>query len=185
MGSTAQSLINEFRLSTQCTSPSVYQHTTLSTSYSMYSLYRLHTIQYILHTILSISRCWMQALIFLLLWHRLVNSVFMYGVTLFCFTALWATSFVALHKLQFSLLNLTTSCALNIQSYHKKLKQKYDLYGKGTPLTWTFHFAISTFQPYMLNCICNTRQTLELYAFGSFPEFQCLKFIQDINGPCD
>ena len=120
-----------------------------------------------------------------LLYHSLVNSVFMCGITLFCFTPLWATSFVALHKLQFSLLNLTTSCTPNIQSYQKKLKQKCDLYGKGSPLTWTFHFAISTFQPYMLNCICNTRQTLELYAFGSFPEFQCLKFIQDINGPCD
>ena len=185
MGSTAQSLINEFRLSTQCTSPSVYQNTTwvqatqciVSADYTLYSTF--YTLYYL------ISRCWMQALIFLLLWHRLVNFVFMYGITLFCFTALWATSFVALHKLQFSLLNLTTSCALNIQSYHKKLKQKCDLYGKGSPLTWTFHFAISTFQPYMLNCICNTRQTLELYAFGSFPEFQCLKFIQDINGPCD
>ena len=139
MGSTAQSLINEFRLSTQCTSPSVYQHTTLSTSYSMYSLYRLHTIQYILHTILSISRCWMQALIFLLLWHRLVNSVFLYGITLFCFTALWATSFLALHKLQFSLLNLTTSCALNIQSYHKKTETKVWFVWQG----YTSHLDIS------------------------------------------
>ena len=89
--------------------------------------------------------------------------------------------FLALHKLQFALLNLTK---VNKKLFHK-IETKNVLCMARVHISFV-HFVLQvSLSSHVLNCACNTRQTLELYAFGSFTEFQCLKFIQDINGPSD